>query len=190
MSKKEENPKGYPMDAYEAWELALKETEIIRPRVKNLMTYASTQVPYILLSKSEVSASDTVVRKGEVLVRKPSLILPPNVPQFKGFDFGDQPDLDENSIMSFLLVRGIQMPSMKYNNRTHSLDIFEGKIDRAIKHYANGLERQENVHAGLLAGPQECWQFSVLIYVTSQIVRNAEYDIQQLLKDYHRKKRP
>ncbi len=178
------------MDAYEAWEMALKNTEIIRPRVKSLMTFEATAIPYILLSESSLDAGDTVVRKGEVVVQKPALILPPNVPQFKGFEFGQNPDVDEGSIINFLLIRGVQMPSMKYDNRTFSLNIFEGKLHKAIAHYINLMQQQENVHSGLIAGPQECWQFSVLIYVCAQIVRNAETDIRKLLNEYRKRRAP
>jgi len=177
------------MDPYKAWEKALKKTEIIRSRVKELMTFASTSVPYILLSESEVDQSDTVVRRGEVLVRRPALILPPNLPQFEGFEFERQGEAWENNVSNFLLVRGIQMPSMRYDNRTQSLDIFEGNLSKAVMHYNGTLERQENVQAGLLTGPQDCWQFSLLIYISSQIMRNAETDIRKLLDEYKKKRK-
>lgn len=170
---------------YEAWAKALKNTEIIRPRIQALMTFTDTVVPYILLSESSINLGDTVVRKGEVVVQKPSLILPPNIPQLDGFEFGDplQPG-DENSIVNFLFVRGINLPSMKYNNRTHSLDIHEGDLNKAVSHYKEQLQREESVHAGLVVGPEDCWQFSVLIYICTQIVRNTDVDIRNLLKEY------
>ena len=81
------------MDIQELWERALKNTEIIRPRVQELHTFSSTQLPYVFLSESSINAGDTVVRKGEVLVEKPSLILPADSPQFEGFSFTAQSDL-------------------------------------------------------------------------------------------------
>ena len=75
------------MKAYENWEKALKKTEIIRPRIQSMMTFSETSMPYILLSESSINMGDTVVRKGEVVVERPTLILPPNIPQFEGFEF-------------------------------------------------------------------------------------------------------
>ena len=75
------------MDSTSAWEKALRETNIIRSRVIGLQTFGETQVPYILLSPSTINEGDTVVRTGEVLVHRPSLILPPNIPQLEGFNF-------------------------------------------------------------------------------------------------------
>ena len=69
------------MDIHKSWEKALKRTEIIRPRVQPLHAFESTHLPYIFLGESSVNTGDSVVRKGEVLVEKPALVLPPSTPQ-------------------------------------------------------------------------------------------------------------
>ena len=90
------------------WRRALKDTEIIRARVKSLSMMGDTRVPYVLLSESSINLGDTVVRKGEVLVQKPALFIPPNNPQFQGFEFERGEDrFDETSFINFLIVRGI-----------------------------------------------------------------------------------
>ncbi len=175
------------MNIDDLWAMALKKTEILRSRVHPLMTFQATQVPYILLSESTVNLGDTVVRKGEVMVDKPAIILPPNIPQFSGFEFETDNKINENSLINFLLVRGIAMPSLKYNNKIQGLDIFEGGLDKAVKHYRELLQQQENVHTGLLAGPQECWQFSILIFICSQVVKNADVDLKNLMKEFKKK---
>jgi hypothetical protein len=175
------------MDLHDAWEKALKNTEIIRSRVQSLMTFADTSVPYILLCESLINDGDTVVRKGEVVVERPSLILPPNIPQFSGFEFDEKNSFQENSIINFLLVRGINLPSLRYSNQTYALDIYEGGLGKAITHYHDTLKQAEDVHAGLIAGSDDCWQFSVLIYVCSQIARNAQTDVKKLLDQYKKK---
>ena len=175
------------MDLEEIWNKALKNTEIIRTRVQALTTFTETRVPYILLSESSINIGDTVVRKGEVIVEKPAIFLPPNIPQFKGFDF-EQRDagFNEDSLINFLFVRGISLPSLKYSNTTHSLDIFEDKLSKAIVHYQELLTKQENVHTGLIAASEDCWQFSVLIFICSQIAKNADMDIKKLLEKYRK----
>lgn len=176
------------MDTHAAWERALKETEIIRARIMGLQSLSETHVPYILLSPSSINLGDTVVRRGEVLVHKPTLILPPHVPQFEGFDFEKpQEEVDEDMIINFLLVRGISLPSMKYNNTTQSLDLFEGSVEKAISFYGNRLQREENTSTGLVVGPEDIWQFSLLIFICAQIAKNSTMDIRRLLDEYHRK---
>lgn len=179
------------MDFEHMWAKALKHTEIIRTRVQSLSLSGDTHVPYLLLSESSVNVGDTVVRKGEVLVQKPSLYIPPNNPQFKGFEFNDKAvgeEFDETSLINFLIVRGISIPSMRYDNTTSSLDVFDGRLSKAVEYHKQLLQRQENVHTGLLVGPEDCWQFSILIFICAQIIKNSDRDIQRLLEEYHRKK--
>ena len=174
------------MDIEKNWNKAMKNTEIIRSRIKALEIYGDTHVPYVLLSESAINLGDTVVRSGEVLVAKPSLIVPPDNPQFKGFEFEDRQSINENTLINFLLVRGISLPSLMYNNKISSLDVFEGKLSGAIKHYEKILQSQENVKTGLITGPEDCWQFSLLIFICSQIIRDADNDIKKLLDDHRR----
>jgi hypothetical protein len=175
------------MDFEDMWGRALKSTEIIRARVKSLSTMGDTHVPYVLLSESVVNMGDTVVRKGEVLVQKPSLFIPPNNPQFQGFEFESEEGFDQTSFINFLIVRGISIPSLRYDNKTSSLDVYEGKLSQAIKHYEETLQQKEDVRTGLLAGPEDCWQFSILIFICSQVIKNADQDIRRLLEEYHKK---
>ncbi|MFH0754488.1 MAG: hypothetical protein V2A70_07985 [Candidatus Omnitrophota bacterium] len=176
------------MDFQEAWEKALKQTDIVRRRISALQTFDDTHVPYILLSPSLVNEGDTVVRKGEVVVQRPSLILPPNIPRFEGFDFKQEEGVDPGSVINFLLVRGITLPSMKYNNKTSSLDVFEGDISRAVPHFANQLEREEDVVCGLITGMEEIWQFSLLIFICAQVANNTGMDVRRLMDHYRRRK--
>ena len=174
------------MNIEELWEKALKNTEIIRPRVKPLDTVKTTHLPYIFLAESSVNIGDCVVRKGETLVEKPTLLLPPGSPQLDGFDFRDASRQHQEMINNFFLVRGIEFPSLKYNNKTYSLDIFEGRLSRAIEKYTQELQKEENVTSGLIIGPEDCWQFSVLIFICTQIVRSADNDIKSFINRWNR----
>lgn len=175
------------MNFQEAWEKALSQTEIIRSRVSSLQTFSDTHVPYTLLSASSINQGDTIVRRGEVVVQKPSLILPPNMPQLEGFQSDEGADFDDNAMINFLLVRGIELPSMKYDNRTYSLDVYEGELNKAIDHYRDEMARQENVSAGLISSPEDVWQMSLLIFVCSQAAKNAQTDIHRLMEEYRKR---
>ncbi len=174
------------MSIQEFWDKAVRKTEIIRPRVTPLQTHEVTHLPYICLSESVVNSGDTAVRRGEVLVERPSIVTPYNLPQFEGFDFEKEMHVNEDFFKSFLLVRGVKFPAMKYNNQSHSLDVYEGSLSRAIEHYKTQLQQSENVHSGLIAGPEDCWQFSVILFVCSQVVRSSDGDIRRLMDDMGR----
>ena len=174
------------MNIQEMWDKAVRKTEIVRPRVTPLHTYQVTHLPYIALAESSVNQGDTVVRRGEVSVERPAIVLPHNLPQFEGFDFEKEMHVNEDLFKSFLLVRGVQFPAMKYNNKSFSVDVHEGGLSKAIERYKQDLQQSENVHTGLIAGPEDCWQFSVILFVCTLMARSATGDIKRLLDDMGR----
>ena len=175
------------MDIHESWEKALKRTEIVRPRIQPLHAFETTHLPYLFLAESSVNTGDSVVRKGEVLVERPALVLPPSNPQFEGFGFEKDFPSAQDYLSTFLLVRGIRFPSLKYENVVSSLDVFEGRLQKAIDHFKKELQIKENTSTGLVIGPEDCWQLSVLIFICSQILKSSDGDVQQLLDRYKRK---
>jgi len=178
------------MDLDEKWEKAIRETRIIRYRLRNLLAFDSTELPYIALASSAVNLGDTVVRKGKVIVHRPLIILPQGpFAQFEGFDFEDDFNLTGDDICRFLLMRGVSFPSLKYRNETHTLDIFEGDVDKAVAYFSEQLERKEDVHSGLITGPEDAWQFSVLIYVAAMAARSASSDVEQIIEELRRRKK-
>ena len=180
------------MDFDALWQTALKHTEIVRTRVQSLQTIRDTQVPYILLCESSINTGDTVARQGEVTVTRPSLIVPPNNPQFHGFEFDEQNEnnFDTNSLINFLLVRGISLPSLNYDNKTVSMNIYEGSLAQAVKHYEKNLQQTENVNTGLIIGHEDVWQLSLLIFICSQVAKNLNQDINYLMREYKKRNNP
>jgi len=178
------------MDMQDKWEKALRKTEIIRPRIQELLTFSATELPYIFLSESSINLGDSVVRKGKIHAEKPSLILPMGLPQFEGFELKQELRANEDILANFFIVRGIKFPSLKYNNETYSLDIFEGSLKKAILHYRNKLQREENMTTGLIVGPEDCWQFSILLYICTQIIKSADGDIKRLMENFKKGDRP
>lgn len=175
------------MNIQDAWEKALKHTKVVRSRAKELQTFSDTKLPYIFLSEALVNTGDTVVRKGEVLVEKPAIIFPNNLPQFYGFDFEKDFETDRDIVTNFLLVRGVRFPSMKYNNKSSSLDIYDGHLDKATAYYSDILQRREDVHCGLVVGPEDCWQFSLMVFMCTQVAKTSDTDVRKLLEYFRRK---
>ncbi len=174
------------MDIEAIWEKALKETEIHRQRLEYLSTFQPTQVFYILLSKSEISPDDTVVRKGVVEVMQPVIIVPPDYPILEGFNFKEDIGLEMDSVRAFLYMRGVRLPSLKYYNKTFTLDVWEVPLSDALSRVKNDLARREDTKTGLIVGPNDAWQFSLLIYVASLIDRSFEHDLKKIREKHFR----
>jgi len=174
------------MDIQELWDKALKQTEIIRARAQDLATFETTVLPYIFLAESGLNLGDTVVRKGQVLVERPSLILPS--PQFEGFEFETDLQVSDDAVLNFLLVRGVKFPSMRYRHELSDLSVREGSLQNAIDYFSDQLKRTEDIQTGLVVGPEDAWQFSVLILVGSLVIRSAEGDLRRLLNAWRKKR--
>jgi hypothetical protein len=175
------------MDIQGLWDKARKSTELLRLRMHELSAAESTAVPYIFLAESSVNRGDTVMRSGHVVIERPSIVLPGFSPQFEGFEFDSSLQLSEQSVATFLLIRGVQFPSMKYRHERSSLDLIEGPMNLAVRRYIDKLSRAEDTQTGLVIGPEDAWQFSVLLLVGALVIRSAQGDLRRLLEEWRRR---
>ena len=177
------------MDIQELWDKARKHTEILRLQLQDLATFDTTVSPYIFLAESTLNPGDTVVRKGHVLIERPSLVLPSFSPQFEGFAFDDQLRVSDETLATFFLVRGIQFPSLKYRHQVSSLDLFEGPLQKAAGHFTQQLAAAEDIRTGLVLGPEDAWQFSLLLLVGALVVRSSAGDLRRILEEWRKRQR-
>ncbi|MFC1479984.1 hypothetical protein ACFL5Y_00865 [Candidatus Omnitrophota bacterium] len=175
------------MDIEQLWEKAQEKTEIVRGRVKGLPTFESARVPYIFLAESVVNEGHTVIRRGKIIIEKPLILLPEDLPQFEGFNFKEDLDIDQGAMQMFFLMRGIRFPSLKYNNTVETLDLEEMSLAKCVGKHKKRLEIKENVKTALILGPEDCWQFSILIYMASLVGRCARNDIMNLMDRFREK---
>lgn len=171
------------MNIDELWQKAVNKTEIFRSRLRHLYTFDQTVLPYTYLAESALNIGDVVVRSGNIVVERPVIFLPGNLPQFEGFQIKEGNfQADNNTIATFLFLRGISFPTMKYNNETHKLDVVQGPLSKAIQYHKKELERKEDVATGLVASPEDCWQFALLIYAAGLMAKSIPEDIKNILR--------
>jgi len=178
------------MEMHELWDQARRRTELLRLRLQELATFDATIVPYVFLAESSLNQGDTVVRRGNVLIERPAIVLPDFTPQFQGFEFDKDFHVSEDAVATFLLLRGIHFPSLKYRHQISSLDLYEGQLTQAIAHFQDQLTRAEDIKTGLVVGPEEAWQFSVLLLVGALVVRSAEGDLRRIIDAWRKRHQP
>jgi len=169
------------MDLEDIWQNVLGSTEILRMYMPRLGVASASDLPYIFLAESDVNRGDTVVRKGVVKVDKPVIYLTDGSPQFYGFKFEDELKVNPETLKTFLIMRGVQLPSFKYT-QSSSLEVYEGSLQDAIDEYSDLLARKENTDTGLIKGLSGYWQFSVLAYVTNIVAKSAPDNIRGIIK--------
>lgn len=175
------------MNIEEMWDKARKRTEILRMRMLDLSTFDATRMSYIFLAESSVNPGDTVVRKGSVLIERPAIAMPGFSPQFSGFELEKDLHINEDTLVTFLLVRGIHFPSLKYRHQVSNLDILEGSLAQAVKRWETTLKQREDITTGLLVGPEEAWQLSVVLLVGALVVRSADGDLRRIIDAWRKR---
>ncbi|MCX7957273.1 MAG: hypothetical protein N2643_05245 [Endomicrobia bacterium] len=165
------------IDINKKWQQAINETRIVRSRYKKLETFKKTIVPYVLISQSLVNKGETVVRRGKVEVSPALIHLPYTGFEFKGFNFEETTHYNEETIKSFLLVRGINLPPLKYNNEQVKLEVVNKSLKEAINHYQKIFQRIEDIDTGLIVSIPDIWQFSLLLYIIHLVKKSADNDL-------------
>ncbi|MFH1837399.1 MAG: hypothetical protein ABH862_04740 [Candidatus Omnitrophota bacterium] len=174
------------MDIEQLWEKAQRKTEVVRGRVKGLLTFQSTEVPYLFMAESVLNEGHTIVRKGKVVIERPMILLPEDLPQFDGFDLEEELDIEQGTLQMFFLMRGIRLPSLKYNNATDKLDLEDRSLAQTVEKYKKKLEKEENVNTALILGPEDCWQFSLFIYMATLVGRCVRTDVMNIMDKFNR----
>ena len=57
-------------------------------------------------------------------------------------------------------------------------------MSKCIEKQKKALERSENVNTAIIIGPEDCWQFSVIIYMASLVGRCARTDILNMMDKF------
>ena len=175
------------MDLDEKWQRSLEHTKILRFYRPLLSADDATEIAYVFLGASEVNPGDTVMRRGKVVVDRPLIILPRNIPQFLGFELEEELDTDADALRFFFSLRGVHFPSLKYQHEVSSIDLCEGELTRHSDRLEQQLSQQEDITTGLVIGMPSGWQFSLLIYVSFLINRSAPSDFQKFLDELRKR---
>jgi hypothetical protein len=165
------------MGFQEQLQRSFRETAIHRRRQSKLLTVGTTELPYVLLGESVVNVGDTVVRRGIMRVDQPAIFLFQRPMQFEGFEG----DAGETRDLLMALGRAAHFPPGRYSNIDTHLEVFEGALGSALEHYERVLEIDEDVLTGLLTGPVDLWQLSLLVYAGAMIAQNATHDMHDLI---------
>lgn len=174
------------MDLEEKWQRTLEETKIVKFYHPHLASQEATDLPYIFIGASVVNVGDTVIRKGRVIVDRPMIVLPQNMPQFSGFEF-EEYGADAKDMQLFFMVRGINFPSLKYKHESSDIEVVSKEPEAVLDQYRNDLEKEEDFTTGLVYGPVECWQLSILVYIGMLINRSAAKDVERYLNELRKK---
>ncbi len=172
------------MSISDAFEFASKNTHILRERKNTLYTFGSTRLPYIFCAESTINEGDTVVRKGEINVDKPQIILPGQEASFEGFEFETESGetVSGEELRMIFMARGVSFPNMRYKNSGMDIRVVEEQKEQVLDKYQKYLEQEHDTRTGLLAGPDEFWTVSLMLYAGNQIARSGPDNLKEIIE--------
>jgi len=162
------------MDINEKLRQALKNTEILKQTKLYISTFIATELPYYLVT--ELSAAQTEVRTGSIMVEKPLIVTPRYISEryFEGFDEDQLEYLRE--LMQQTPLRGLHY---KFKNVDAAVVVTDRKIGRVLKDIEREIE-DANKYAGIIRGVIGMWAVSLMKYVFTVVGKSFPGNIQEL----------
>ena len=159
----------------EKFEYVWKNTEILKVAERTLFTFGDTGLPYLFLARSLTKDTDTVVREGEVTVKRPLVIKPhPDHPIFEGF--GEH----EEELGMFLIQRLAYIPPYKYTHGSKKIYVSSESIGTIIGKLRRRLEREDNRLTALIRGTADMWEVSVMRYAAEMMIKSLPSNLTEL----------
>ena len=159
----------------EQFEYAWKNTKIIRHVERSLFTFGDSTLPYYIVAEAILNKNHTVVREGEVVVKRPMVYTPyADSPVFEGF--GDK----EKESAFFIIQRLAYIPPYKYQNDSKHIYVSPSPLDEAVQKLNQRLDSEDNRLVAIIKGAAEMWEVSVMRYAIERMVKSMPSNITEL----------
>lgn len=141
-----------------------------------LFTFGETELPYYLVVAAKDAGELVGVTRGQVSITRPTIITPDNVrPEFEGFF-----EQDEDSMVNFLLARGMSFPHMKFANRAGQTDLVSDSVEEAVSRLRTRVDDREEDRMAILSAPHGLGGLALVKYAIEKAVESAPGNIQEL----------
>lgn len=164
-------------DAERHFRAAWESIKIARPVTFSLFTFGETVLPYYLVCGDSTPGKTVSVTRGEVRIKRPTIITPQNArPEFQGF-FEDS---EEEGFVEFVLSRTAKFSNLKFDNMQGEKRIVSDSREEAIAKLNRRLDDEEEDRTAVLTAPAQYAGLAVLRYATERVVESGPDNIQEL----------
>lgn len=156
-----------------AWEAV----DIARSVSYSLFTFGETTLAYYLVCGESGQGTPVSITKGEVRVKRPTIITPDtDHPEFRGF-FEDH---EEEGLIEFILARAAHFSNLRLDNRSGERKIVSDSIEEAVDKLNKQLDADEEDHVAILTAPPKLGGLAVVRYASERILQSGPHNIQEL----------
>ena len=157
----------------EAWDAV----RIARPVSFSLFTFGESELPYYLVCGDSKPGTTVSITKGEVRIRRPTIITPDNAaPEFH--NFFENPE--EEGIVEFLLARSAHFSNLQFQNQSNEKQIVSDSLEEAIEKLNQRLDNHEEDRVAILTAPPHLAGVAVLRYAAERVWESGPHNVQEL----------
>lgn len=157
---------------------AIEDTKILKEPKKLLSTYDSTTVEYYLLSKpfyldfeGKNPDSETIIRQGKIVWKRPRLITPNYMLRLENFSDEARQALKmlstENSELAFILY------TLRLKKDSEKMDIVSSSLEDVRRNIEKEIESSKNDFSAIIKGDDEFWDVSLSKFINDIMVSSA-----------------
>ncbi len=169
------------MNLDEKVQRALEESVVHRRRKQDLFTFGTTRLPYVFIANSSINTGCTLIRNGEINTDKPNIFIGNPQPSLEGF--GEEEG--EDQAMALLMARRFRFPPLKVENRGAPIEVRETELERVVDDEMKRLDGNQDSKTAVISGPEDGWQFSLLLYAMQLTQQSAVGNLKDFLDRGH-----
>lgn len=172
------------MSDYEDIVKAMEQTFVARFPRQNLTTFGITTIDYYVVTEPIYTVLDSskknlesVVRKGKVIVGKPTLITPTYALNLKGFT-----DEAYKYMSQLSHIYGPNSPAILYEYKNESLNLeILGGIPAEVAHkISDDLKKHKNDLSVVIVGVDEFWDVSLMKFIYEFTASSLEFNAREM----------
>ena len=157
-----------------------QQTIIIREYQRLLFTFGDMELPYVFVAENTTLPDRTVIQKGTMVLEKPHIFLPTHqdTPKFEGFEHS-------NAFAREVayLFRAAKLPYSHISNKPLAQEKLEyGCSDDVIERICKQMDVLDDTETGLIKGPLEGIDISLIRYSFGLAVKSAPENINEFLE--------
>lgn len=148
-------------------QVAMEQTQVIRPPKQDLSTFGCTSIRYYLITEPSYCELDgltdrreeSVIREGRIVAERPKIVTPTYLAtMFEGFEHGKQ-------YAEYIMRRyGPNEPGLlyRYRNEGSNVNIVSGTVDEVVARLKQTLDGDHDNLAAIVRGVDEMWDVSLM----------------------------
>jgi hypothetical protein len=134
-------------------------------------------LPYFLVCHAPQPGSLVEITRGEVRVKRPTIITPGNArPEFHNFF----DSAEEAGLVQFLLAREAVFSHLTFDNHSGRTEHVTDSVEESVARLNRQLDAHDEDRVAILSSPRKYAGIAVLKYATDRVWSSAHDNVQEL----------